>query len=68
MAKQEVRRISLENDGKLSFEELEKRVNKHPSIKIVEPIPTDNPEIIDFNKKHLGFEIYQLVNGKVVRL
>ena len=35
IVKQEVKRISLENGGRLSFEELEKRLNTHPIIKII---------------------------------
>ena len=67
IVEQEVKRILQENGRELSFGVLEKRLNPHPLIKIVESIPNDDPKVIDFNKKHLGFEVYKIVNGKLLQ-
>ena len=62
-----IRLLAQRNGGKLSFAELEKRVNVPPPIKIIELIPNDDPKAIEFNK-HLGFEVYRVVNGEVLPL
>ncbi len=65
---EEVTIIRIEHKGNAPFDELEKRLNKHPLIRYFDRISSDDNKIVGFYKGEMGCAVYEVKNGSLIQL